>query len=101
MVDRAAARTALIAQLDPRASKPVDETILDRTDIYRDLNINGRDLWEVFAWMSETYGTDCSSVTAADYNINEPPWFDKGRFKRVTIREVLDAIERGHWVVPA
>jgi len=102
MFDRAAARGALIGQLEPRSCKPVDETIPDQTDIYRELNINGQDLWEVFAWMSETYGTDCSAVKSTDYDINEPPsgWFDKWSFKRVTVGEILDAIERGRWIVP-
>lgn len=100
MIDRTAARLALIGQLEPRSCKPVDQTISDQTDIYRDLKINGQDLWEVFAWMNETYGTDCSSVTSTDYNLDEPPWFGKGPYKAVTIGEVLDAIERGHWVVP-
>jgi len=50
--------------------------------------------------MNETYGTNCSSVTSTDYNFDEPPWFGKGPYKAVTIGEILDAIERGHWVVP-
>ena len=99
-MDRSAVRAALIEQLRPRSFKPVDD-IPDSTDIYRDLGVNGWDLWEVFHWAAEAYGTDFSLVAPEDYDINEPPaMLFKRRFKAVTIGEMLDAIERGHWIVP-
>jgi hypothetical protein len=87
--------------LRPRSFKPVDD-IPDDTDIYDDLGINGGDLAEIFDWAAATYGADFSSVTPKTYDINEPPgrWFSTTSFKPVTIKEMLDAIERGHWIVP-
>lgn len=74
----------------------------DEVDIYAELGINGEDLAEVFEWMHATYDTDCSSVTPKNYDINEPPgrWFSGAPYKRVTIGQVLEAIERGKWIAP-
>jgi hypothetical protein len=102
MPDRARARAALIETLRPRSARSVDD-LPDDVDICSDLSINGADLVEVFSWMAATYGTDCSTVTPKHYDINEPPGrlFSNVPFKRVTIGEILDAIERGRWIVPA
>lgn len=97
---RSEVRAALIEFLRPRSFEPVDN-LSDDTDIYSDLGINGGDLGDVFDWTTATYGTDCSSVTPKHYNINEPPSWGRTDYFSVTIREVLDAVERGHWIVPA
>jgi len=57
---------------------------------------------EVFEWAAATYGTDFSSVTPKHYDIDEPPGrsFGAKPFKAVTIGELLEAIKRGHWIVP-
>lgn len=101
MVDLAEARTALIEQLRPRACKPVDG-VTDDTDIYGDLGINGMDLFEVLCWVSSEYGTDLRAITPKEYDINEPPGRLFGPpYKAVRISEILAAIDRGHWIVPA
>lgn len=97
---RSEVRAALIEVLRPRSFEPVD-SLSDDTDIYGDLGINGADLAEVLDWTADTYGIDCSSVTPRHYNINEPPAWFRTDYLPVTIREVLDAVERGHWIVPS
>lgn len=98
MNDRAALRLALIEQVGrrtPRAVAHIDDT----TDIHGDLGISGQDLWEIFAWVGQTYDVDVSAVTPRDYDINEPPGraLSSRPFRQVTIGDLLYAIERRHW----
>lgn len=99
--DREAVHAALLQQVLLRACNEVVR-FEDDTDINGELRINGEDLAEIFGWMHSMYGVDCSSVSNKHYDINEPPgrWWNPVPYAKVTVKEVLDAVERGYWISP-
>jgi hypothetical protein len=74
-------------------------------DVVYEIGLNGDDLHELLAWLHAEYGIDFSGVTSNDLPMDEPPealktLFGKRRFKSMTVRGLLVAMQTKQWTFP-
>jgi hypothetical protein len=78
-------------------------TVTDEADLYEDLGIYGDDFDDIVVWISETFGTDFSTMKAkfapgeaGEFGIRR---FMQGKspYQRCTVGDLLKAVECGRW----
>jgi hypothetical protein len=90
------------------APKFREQSITDDTEVYYDLGIFGHDLYEFVVWVSKEFGIE-RRINLDEYGPRErmPPVLfrerrvrrerEQGRYKSLKVRDILTAIESGHW----
>src|SRR5580700_7098433 len=103
---REAARDKVVAHLRSMCSTRYRGPITDGTEIFYDLGIYGDDVYELSLWVMKEFGVrpHVHLFNSAPGELMFQPllwrWRQRAQrrpYKSLTVGQVLDAIEAGHW----